>query len=40
MSVFRFSERVPKMAWIPLPTTTTPAAPSDFSCSGLAFAMS
>ena len=28
MSVFRFSDRVPKMAWTLLPTVRTPAAPS------------
>ena len=31
MSVFRFSERVPKIACMLSPTTSTPAAPSAFS---------
>ena len=40
ISVFRFSLRVPKIACMPSPTTTTPAAPSALSLSGLALVTS
>ena len=40
MSVFRFSERVPKIACMPPPTSTTPAAPSALRASALAWVMS
>ena len=36
MSVFRFSERVPKIACMPLPTFMTPAAPSALRSSARA----
>ena len=34
------SALAPKMAWIPLPTSTTPAAPKDFNWSLFTFALS
>ena len=37
MSVFRFSDRVPKTAWRSLPTFITPAAPSALSRAGAGF---